>query len=439
MSKPNNLMSEFTDLTENLLHLLSQSINEAQDMYANSKRFIVGNNRQIFWYQTQFDSMRVLCFKDENIEPVPSNPPCKNSSQINNLLETMEKCLARFEETMQTDRKCSRTGNYQRISLYLTSPCHLRILAFRDDKKASVSIAISDVRIKTEDYPKFEDKSSSNDRTSTNVKNDVEPLPEFKQNVPKSKVDHAINFVESDMANTKVKSVKDYVDKLESWPKSKTNIIQFKGFNPMGKSLTKVQETRKTKWKCFLNQDYQQIVLYTTSHDSIRRSFNESRAIKAILDNNMIDYKECDLFVDEKHNSDLNERFKIIQSKDVEARVINKTDNDKYRIPVLFVNGFLLGGLEEIQKLNEIGILTNTLDNYVNAKSNVGLEIDKYFENGNFHKTDCQRCEGKKLIICTKCKGTSYVFVKYLRGPRFSMRCVQCSKIGIINCPKCSV
>ena len=157
MSMPNDVMSEVSDITENLFHLLTQSIDEAQDMYTNGKRFFVGNNRRIFWYKTQFGSMRVLCFKDDNtmangnIESVPNNPPCKLSSQFGNLLETLEKCLAKFEETMQTDRKCSPTENYQRISLYLTPPCHLRILAFRDDRKASVSIAISDVRIKPED------------------------------------------------------------------------------------------------------------------------------------------------------------------------------------------------------------------------------------------------------------------------------------------------
>ncbi|KAJ6220894.1 hypothetical protein RDWZM_006706 [Blomia tropicalis] len=177
--------------------------------------------------------MRVLCFKDDNtmangnIESVPNNPPCKLSSQFDNLLETLEICLEKFEKTMQTDRKYSPTENYQRISLYLTPPFHLRILAFRDDSQASVSIAISDVCIKPEDYPQPENKSSSDDRISTNVKNDVEPLPEFTQNVPKSKMDQTINFVELDMANTNVKSVKDHVNELKLFPKSKPN-IQFK-------------------------------------------------------------------------------------------------------------------------------------------------------------------------------------------------------------------
>ena len=80
-----------------------------------------------------------------------------------------------------------------------------------------------------------------NCRISTNVKNDVEPLPEFTQNVPKPKVDQTkvnqtINFVELDMVNTNVKSVKDYVNELESLPKFKPNIIQFEGFNPMEKT-----------------------------------------------------------------------------------------------------------------------------------------------------------------------------------------------------------
>ena len=57
----------------------------------------------------------------------------------------------------------------------------------------------------------------------------------------------------------------------------------------------------------------------------------------------MIEYEICDLFLNEKHFSDLTERFKIIQSKDINARVINATDNDQYRIPVVFANGFLLG------------------------------------------------------------------------------------------------
>ena len=50
-------------------------------------------------------------------------------------------------------------------------------------------------------------------------------------------MDQTINFVELDMANTNVKSVKDHVNELKLFPKSKPN-IQFKGFNPMRKNLT---------------------------------------------------------------------------------------------------------------------------------------------------------------------------------------------------------
>ncbi|KAJ6215398.1 hypothetical protein RDWZM_009898 [Blomia tropicalis] len=347
MAKPNDVVSEFSDITVNIFNLLSKSLHEVQDVFIIGKRFFVGHNRKICWYKTKIGSMRVLCCKDENIGSKPSNPySIPVSSQINNLLETMEKSLEKFEKTMEDDRYCSLTGNYQRISLYLSPLSELRILAYREDKKASVSIAISEVSFKTDDYWNPEDESSS----------DV-----------------------------------DYYDELLS-------------------KLKKFPKTWKPKWKCFFKQDYQKVVLYTTSLGSIRHTFNESRDIKAILDTNMIEYEICDLFLNEKHFSDLTERFKIIQSKDINARVINATDNDQYRIPVVFANGFLLGGLKEIQKLNETGKLTDTMNNYVNEMRNIGLEIDQFFENENddfICKSDCPRCEGKEMLICTKCEDSA--------------------------------
>ncbi|KAI2806242.1 hypothetical protein BLOT_005253 [Blomia tropicalis] len=91
---------------------------------------------------------------------------------------------------------------------------------------------------------------------------------------------------------------------------------------------------------------------------------------------------------------------------------------------------------KEIQKLNENSILTDTLEKYRVKKINLGLEIDFFIENGNFIWSKCQRCEGKQLIICTKCK--DYVVAKYLVGNTFSLRFDKIG-IGIIQCFDCAV
>lgn len=72
------------------------------------------------------------------------------------------------------------------------------------------------------------------------------------------------------------------------------------------------------------------------------------------------------------------------------------------------------------------------MNNYVNEMRNIGLEIDQFFENENddfICKSDCPRCEGKEMLICTKCEGMS--------GNGFDLSCDQCSMTGIINCPEC--
>ena len=61
------------------------------------------------------------------------------------------------------------------------------------------------------------------------------------------------------------------------------------------------------------------------------------------MDNQFIVYEERDLYLSEDYRLELKERFQLIQSKCWAGRISNVTKNDQFRIPALFVSGFLLG------------------------------------------------------------------------------------------------
>lgn len=88
----------------------------------------------------------------------------------------------------------------------------------------------------------------------------------------------------------------------------------------------------------------------------VRKTFDDSNAMKSILTLNHIKYELRDVYVYEEFKFELKKRM-----------------NGEMVIPSLFVGGVFYGDLNAIQLMNEIGTLTFNLINFIDRQSNNSL------------------------------------------------------------------
>ncbi|CAA6663732.1 unnamed protein product [Spirodela intermedia] len=86
------------------------------------------------------------------------------------------------------------------------------------------------------------------------------------------------------------------------------------------------------------------------------------------------------------------------------------------RVPLLFVKGRLLGGAEEVLKLEEEGKLEKMLAGIPRAAA------------------WCDGCGGMRFVLCMDCCGSCKVFDE---GEKKTVRCAECNENGLIRCPIC--
>lgn len=278
--------------------------------------------------------------------------------------------------------------------------------------------------------------------------------------------------------------------------RGKRNIVR-KSINNYTELVNQSKPRKGKGERNFHREDYKRVVLFTTSLGCIRKSFDDSKALKAILDNQFIVYEERDLYLSEDYRLELKERFQLIQSKCWAGRISNVTKNDQFRIPALFVSGFLLGNFEEVEKLNEIGKLARILEQYqftyikgclpssssTSPSSSNHFEEDKVSNNAVSSSTDigskdddddslrsspiidrtsesspisfvrrcspisnlkmsrsvmpCVRCGERRFVNCDKCNGSRKTVVHHFHCGTVVLRCTKCSKTGLIRCPNC--
>lgn len=161
-----------------------------------------------------------------------------------------------------------------------------------------------------------------------------------------------------------------------------------------------------------------------------------------------------------------------------------------FRVPVLFVNGYMLGvsilfkffilktvlintfchltkGFTEIEKLNESGQLLQLLDRYrrANRLSAMGLEsVDAddasisssdsgpsssasslrststsghHQQHHPLYQADCARCGGTRFVNCDKCFGSRKTYIHHFDYASVSLKCSHCKKTGLVRCLDC--
>ncbi|XP_062196427.1 uncharacterized protein At5g39865-like [Phragmites australis] len=157
------------------------------------------------------------------------------------------------------------------------------------------------------------------------------------------------------------------------------------------------------------------VVLYFTSLRGVRRTFEDGRAVRAILRCYRVRVDERDVSMHAAFKSELRD----LLGADFVGPVL----------PRVFVDGrHDLGGAEDVRALHEAGELARAL---------AGCEAAPAGRPG--HVGACASCGEARFLPCETCHGGCKVFVddEGCRFAGFFRRCPDCNENGLIRCPVC--
>ncbi|KAJ0254035.1 Uncharacterized protein HA466_0116170 [Hirschfeldia incana] len=166
------------------------------------------------------------------------------------------------------------------------------------------------------------------------------------------------------------------------------------------------------------------VILYFTSLRGIRKTYEDSCDVRSIL-------KSIGVRVDERDVS-MHSGFKDELKELLGGNFKNGVG---VTLPRVFVGKKLLGGAEEIRKLNEEGKLEKLLQ---------GCESVE--ENKNCNGQECEACGDVRFVPCETCSGSCKVYYEHEDGDDESVKeereygfqkCLDCNENGLIRCPIC--
>ena len=88
-------------------------------------------------------------------------------------------------------------------------------------------------------------------------------------------------------------------------------------------------------------EEQQQIVIYTTSLQVVRLSYNKSKRVKKILQSHCVKYEERDLYKKKEYQHELQYRLNL----------------SHIDLPHIFFNGKHIGNCDQIESFSDQGIL----------------------------------------------------------------------------------
>eukprot|EP00252_Welwitschia_mirabilis_P005360 TRINITY_DN15867_c0_g1_i1.p1 TRINITY_DN15867_c0_g1~~TRINITY_DN15867_c0_g1_i1.p1 ORF type:complete len:461 (+),score=45.79 TRINITY_DN15867_c0_g1_i1:488-1870(+) len=144
------------------------------------------------------------------------------------------------------------------------------------------------------------------------------------------------------------------------------------------------------------------IVLYVTSLRGIRKTFEDCRSVKLILQGFRIVVDERDISMHAQFKKEVQD----ILGKNV-------------TLPRLFVAGKYVGGVDEIQQMHEIGELAKLLEGFPRLKT----------------VKPCDACADVRFLPCPQCDGSCKI--PSVSEEVFWIRCTHCNENGLVRCPLC--
>ncbi|KAK9153663.1 hypothetical protein Sjap_001143 [Stephania japonica] len=142
------------------------------------------------------------------------------------------------------------------------------------------------------------------------------------------------------------------------------------------------------------------VVIYTTTLRGIRKTFEDCNAVRSIVESYHIQVVERDVSM---HSGFREELRGLMGKKDA-------------RVPLVFVKGRLIGGADEVVKMEEEGQLGMILRGIPTAMGG------------------CAGCGGMRFVVCIGCNGSCKVMDEVQRK---MVRCGECNENGLIQCPLC--
>ncbi|KAJ6743264.1 hypothetical protein OIU85_017249 [Salix viminalis] len=143
------------------------------------------------------------------------------------------------------------------------------------------------------------------------------------------------------------------------------------------------------------------VVIYTTTLRGIRKTFEGCNTVRSIIESHHIHMVERDVSMDSGFKEEIR---RLMGTKEV-------------KVPLVFVKGRLIGGADQVVKLEEEGKLEILFDG-----------IPRGLAGG------CKRCAGVRFVMCVQCNGSCKVLDEIQKK---MVRCGECNENGLIQCPAC--